>query len=837
MSAKHDISYRWTMSDTASAGAKAPGQPPQKVTPYGFFSDMLPGCEKYIPGAMISIDLSQSYRYPFEVLRFGHSPFPPKFPVDVAWSDVPTELADCATIGALCEKLSNLAGSGYGPKYGGLYDAFATQSEGTLATRRDLARAIFEFWDNTNYRYAVLSSGKWSPTDVFERPWDLPTAATLTESVGGAQKSVTHRIVRIPTHRPREITSPVAPGSQVLKQPDSIISMLDTDIAEIEATIGQISALLKRSRDLCDLRLRLVSGLVGLHALVAVSAGANKADNDAGAFVARLSPLPERVRRIMLSTAESDFVTARDGGAALIAHTLGPGDDLAEHIDRLAVALLEKLIGNDFGKKSGAWAKAILKQELVDHPGVQLRLGRLGQLAVGALEVVADAKSGDGYDASEKLWKILEELSDASAAVKPGDIKDRSFLDVLMIIFGKRANQGTLFTVTAGSIGNLPGYPSLTVAIVQTAAHWGLPRAAAAWKQGATGPLQTLGTRILSGFKRALVADKDLADQLDAAINASIPDQKQIGQISRDITRKIGANWQSMGAVKLGVVGLQVLAFIVAMQELKNNQSNQVTRGDKFIYVANCAAMSVQGAVLVIGGVDTMLTMLGDVHKPAAEMLGKALGFNSADTAAKQLGKAGFALGKVAALIAIITGTATVVNELSTNGWVWSRANGFTLASGALGATSGLLTLVASYVGAGELTFTVFLTASVSCPPLAALAAITAAMSVGVVTLGDEEKIERQRFNQIVLSDLEGLSRNPYFLPLLRLHPEIAKVIEDLRVKLKDGTFCMPQGGPLVRAYLGQAGFSAADVNTIVGGAEWGDPSMPLPSASSASPQ
>jgi hypothetical protein len=865
----HNIIYRWTQDDKDNTPKPPPAQPPEdpkakwddfqrrKVTPYGFTPEMLPGCSANQPGARVTIDLTQSYKYPFEVMRFGHSPYPPKLPPDVEWADVPPEAADSATIGALCEKLLQLGNGDYKAKYGGLYDAFTKSDASTAVDRRELARAILEHWENTDCRYGLFSSGKANAKSAWDQPWDLPTKADVTESSG----AVTYRIRRIPAHRPTQVTNPVAPGAQTARQADPVISMLDVDIVEIEMMISQIVKLLEQSRAALDERMRLVARLTGLEALVRVSAGATRgSDNDALPFVPRLRPLPEQVRKIMIDTPESTFLAAMEGPVESIKRQIGPVDALADDVERLSASLLEKLIGESFGKKSGAWGKAIVEKKLQQHPAVELRLGRLGQLAVAALEAVADGKSGESDAWAEKLWKILEGAGDLPPPVTPGQIKDTTFLEALLDLLHKRANQGTLITIASGSVGNLPGYPSITVAIAQTAAHWSLPKAALALKSGDSAAAKKLADRILGAFRRTLGTDATLIDQLEAAVQAvntaassaaaaatkaatsklatdieasavakAAANAKAAAAdgLSKKITEKIGGNWQTSTKLKFGALAIQIWAFVTSVRAFNEETAKNppTTTGDKIIWYLNVAGFGPAIGLVMTSGFDVALTGLGAMGKPAAATaLANRLGYQTTDAASLGLGKAGYALGKIGAVISIVTGAVTVLNELSSKQWSYSKSDGYLLASGALGTTSGVLTLLASYVGAeGSMTVATFFTASASCPPLAALAAITAALSIAVLLIEEEQKAARQRFNVIVASDLKSLAASRYYRPLLRLNKDVAQVFTDLEAKLKEGTFPVPRGDIIVRVILRQAGFSAQDVDAVAGGASWGD--------------
>jgi hypothetical protein len=209
--------YRFTARDAMNMRKPRPDLAPRDawsdyqarmVTPYGFLPENLPGFEKYAAGDLVSINLDRS-AVPLELWPFT------KLPSGVEWLDVDeADVTGSATLGDLCDRLLAKGEGQLKAKYGGLYDAFKKKDTSSANARRSLAKAIFDHWDNTNYRYAVIGSGKFNWTDAYDKPWDLPTQGDAQGSDGsGGTKRVTYRVLKVPTHSPVVVPRAVAPAS------------------------------------------------------------------------------------------------------------------------------------------------------------------------------------------------------------------------------------------------------------------------------------------------------------------------------------------------------------------------------------------------------------------------------------------------------------------------------------------------------------------------------------------------------------------------------------------------------------------------------------------------
>ena len=183
------IPYRWTAQDAAAARQT----PAAIATPYGIdpaevfaSTGKAPPNDKrwasaFIDGESVSLPAS-ACRLPWLLDQFsvpGHT-----------WEEAPKDL-QAATLGELCQKLADRS-----DKYAVFADfsskapAPATsEARRTVAERKNLiAKKLFWYWGNTDYRWAVLHSGV-SPATIDAAPETLPTQAKGTAdavSVSGA---------------------------------------------------------------------------------------------------------------------------------------------------------------------------------------------------------------------------------------------------------------------------------------------------------------------------------------------------------------------------------------------------------------------------------------------------------------------------------------------------------------------------------------------------------------------------------------------------------------------------------------------------------------------------
>lgn len=174
------ILYRWTAQDVAGAQQK----PAVIANPYGINPDEVflasgkpPPDDKrwaarFTDGELVDLPTGKC-RLPYMLEQF--------FVPDHVWEEAPPDL-EAATIGELCQKLADRS-----DRYA-IFAEFSSkapapknaEAKRTLdARKRALAKKLFWYWKNTDYRWALLHSGV-SLTTIDQAPETLAARATAT---------------------------------------------------------------------------------------------------------------------------------------------------------------------------------------------------------------------------------------------------------------------------------------------------------------------------------------------------------------------------------------------------------------------------------------------------------------------------------------------------------------------------------------------------------------------------------------------------------------------------------------------------------------------------------
>ena len=253
-------------------------------------------------------------------------------------------LAGCATLGELCDKLLADGSDKLAVKYGGLYDAFKVKDASSEEARRKLCRAIFDHWDNTDLRYAVITSGKFDWTDCDKQPWAQPTQA----SAGG----VSYRIMKVPTRAPRHKRVSAASGTQVVVAPDEEMNALEGDLRWIRVQGQRIGTLLEQSRIYLRERAELAQHLTMTRVMLEMSAtGAGDNIAEVRKLAATARDLEAEAARAAREVPLAELVDARTRkGApsgsvvAAIRAQLGYVDDIAAELEKTGKRLAARLL-------------------------------------------------------------------------------------------------------------------------------------------------------------------------------------------------------------------------------------------------------------------------------------------------------------------------------------------------------------------------------------------------------------------------------------------------------------------------------------------------------------
>ena len=129
------VDYKWTSKDQLVAQARAPGT---FVTPYLLPPGSVPDSRSISIGALVSVPLALS-GMPWSVNRFYVEGF--------SWQKIPPAITDYKTIEELCNKLFESDPRKY---------AFYDLSKKNPGQKNNLALMLFDFWGNTEWRWATV---------------------------------------------------------------------------------------------------------------------------------------------------------------------------------------------------------------------------------------------------------------------------------------------------------------------------------------------------------------------------------------------------------------------------------------------------------------------------------------------------------------------------------------------------------------------------------------------------------------------------------------------------------------------------------------------------------
>lgn len=225
------IPYRWTAQDGLGMGAS----PPALANPYGVNPGELyvatgksPPDDKRWAKDLLDGDVIE---LPLRICRIP-SLLDPFFVAGYTWETAPPEV-EASTIGELCQKLAGL-----GERYA-IYGDFAdgapaprtAEERRTLGDRkRAIAKKLLEYWDNTDYRWAILHSGR-SLTTIAEQPESLPLREKGKASVGGKDIEVDGKLTYVlarATPTPAVRVKPHRDGGGTPRAPDPTTIRLPT---------------------------------------------------------------------------------------------------------------------------------------------------------------------------------------------------------------------------------------------------------------------------------------------------------------------------------------------------------------------------------------------------------------------------------------------------------------------------------------------------------------------------------------------------------------------------------------------------------------------------------
>ena len=463
----HDVPYVWTAADEAIRNAAADPAKKKELRPCGGgFAQCLEGFDKKTEktvhtcfvtpygiraervaqrkvGTKADVDIALSHNgQPGLAARFGAAlPWYPIAPAPTqkgTWSkDFPSDGA--TDLGGLIALLS---------KHPLLYP------EWMYGDVKAAAKMLFDYWENTEWRYAVVSKGfTWETYS--KRPEKIPLEAN------GARIKVV-RMAQV------VVKLAVPPGLPPLSTvSNKLMDQMDGYIDELYACARQVNGLLQLTEKSLQARMQPLMQLNALRELAAATGGATgeairgKLDEILESAHDGMVALPTRMNATL-----EDFIDSFQNKRSL---AMNAGAALAEESAKLE-RLLHQKNGAD-AKLCTEWGTRGLpdwtatQESALGVPRVKEQFEKLGDAMSHA--VVAFCNTRPTEDPARML-EHLKATADVHADTM-AKVKGETPLAVVLSLVGKGASLAT--TV----VGNNAGPPSLYIAALQSYATWQFP--------------------------------------------------------------------------------------------------------------------------------------------------------------------------------------------------------------------------------------------------------------------------------------------------------------------------------------------------------------------------
>jgi hypothetical protein len=630
--------YRWTPKDFQDFAA---GRTP--LTPYGIQRRDLIGKAPQ-PGQLVDVPLGQ-YAAQSTVSRFDVGD-------GMAWEPLPEPMPNAKTLADLLKALRATNNPKYAARY---YDVDAMSP----ADRRHLARLLFDHWDNTNYRYGLITGGEfnWVYLDDQHDSLSLLKVQGKDFQDPDTKSSVSAMLRVIPVARAGASSSKVAPGGapQAVTVPDPALALLDQDIRELVNLARQIATYMEKSREGIVQRAQLARSFTALRTMLGVCvAGSNSSANTQSMWQTATQIEQQASESLTKIKAQetldhSTGVTYLD--AALRQH-FGLVEDMAEAIKVRSESICTKLTEDSgFAGRCATFMRTAFEKKLVGTVPLTSKMGKLIEAVVEALAMVQDAGPPDAFRV--KLGEILNRASDAPA-LKASDVKKETALDAILSVLGTVQAQSAFLQVANATVGNLAGPPSLWIAVVQTYGWFELRwrvRQAKAW---GSQRLKDLLEDVLKKMERGIAPTKAVRAQLRDCVTRG--DQAGLLKIKRDVLDEWTGQRQASAGWKVGMVGIQVLALLAALASAKEDNGE--------VFIADVVNIVGQVMSMGVGIADASLTLLqtgtGKALVQHAVMKLPTLKVVQAlidcETSVQRLALVGMRVGMFAAFLGIIAG-------------------------------------------------------------------------------------------------------------------------------------------------------------------------------------
>jgi outer membrane murein-binding lipoprotein Lpp len=638
------VRYVWTAQDALIAQGNTAGsvQGPY-VTPFGIPPNQVPGCKDFAAGSEVEIDLDKAMAG--EVWRSR------RFHVDLAlsyrWDDfeVPSSVT---TLGELCKHLVATDPFQF-PK--SIYGEDKVKRPGP----DNPAQMLFDYWENTKYRYAVVKSGfDW--TTYSGSPGDLPVAK---DGVKLAKVLVKNAIVKVVA---------VAPGPSK-KGIDEPALDVDEYATRISALASNVRNLLETSARVMKERFQIIYRLQAIRAIGAASL-TNPTDGalSAGAqIVATCDKLLPKFHALLVAqpirTGSTEqrllevFSEKKEFTNDLVA-------DLAAARHKLRNLLLESETQRAALEK---WAKSIQPGFVEARPDVTALVDKVtAAMAEGHLALGECGPQGADDDT---LLAILDAMPEKHA-LGPDDVKGDSPTAVLASLVGKGVSIGQT------AVGNLAGPPSLSIAMTQVYATWKFAKLAkeslavlAAVPAGTSVTIETVTWMKLADRLTDQLPKGQVRDDVHLALLSE--DRKALIALKDKFGAEMAGSKQQTVPWKGAMVILSLITSILAINDAAASNKKSFP-----MFAIDFTSMTAGGVQVALGTYEAYMTSAGRL----------------ADVA-EALGKAGNVVGAVTSVIGLVQGVAGYAEA-------YEKADGFGLVINSLGIAGSLGMAVVAGVAA-----------------------------------------------------------------------------------------------------------------------------------------
>lgn len=782
---KSSVPYVWTAKDDEyEHGAKPDGVTDPRVTTYRIKPGALPGAVDFKPGKEVAINLDDVPRMgePWTINRF----FPAdEFDWEELTGDALTGTASCQTIGELCQKLFAINPRKYP-------DHYYNFEKAAPKAKHDVAAMLFEYWDNTAFRYAVTKDGfDWSV---------LSEKKQGAAGIAAAKGELRLRWVLV--KRPTPIVRAVAPGQTVqnILAPPAVFGPLALHAREIEQATARARALLEQSGVYVKERTRLAHQTTALRVLVQTAASARVGDSTKAIALAGKAREVEQAIAEKARTAKlPELLGAQQGApspalAAVIRRELGYVDDIAAALTSCRDGLCGKLLddGTSFARHIEDWLTWVIdKKQQLAQP-VQAIYTRLAQAVAGAFGIFEELDVSDTYAA--KITATLE-ATPAGAFTDPRQAGPTAMHKLGAVLGRDRpadiwpwlriGSQGVLNTVVRGVVpslpnlvGNLAGVPSLQVALMQFSKWREFQTKLSAAKHGWMSSAQM--TEYIDGImsyldKHGSKVPPATKDAFRSAMNR--PSQEDLAKVKREILDEYSGTFQASNGAKVGALLLQILAITIALNELTTKEN---------VRLYDYGGFFTQLGQGVVGAADVAISVKNTARWPLAIDIPRLLP------------KFGMALGYVGAVFGMIAAGESFRDASSKSNRI------------------GQGIAVASF--AGNLATLAACSAWIAAVPVPGLniagIVLTFASTAAGIALEEHEKA-KSRASKIAVSLVHQIRNSPFYASFSS-DEGVRTALADLASAAEAGDIQKPPNNDFVRRALADAGFDLATIEEVV---------------------